>query len=243
MDLCQHPRPKCHHDPDWQCRSLRSAWTQWLRGPRMPTRPQGPCQIPGSLTTLNGNKNLEHHHRPDCGWATDPGMAPATARSRWCHGPGWECHSGLYSLSSSTALEYELCHRWQPRYWSFVYPLVATWVTDINPDPGYSRTTVPDSRPQLQSMARCDHGPSLPHRSHRLTWPKNFSLWSLIITSARCSKKADQGRGGQSTASGAWLVCVDVLPADPCAVLKDWVVLRGETSQIVPVKLPYSLEN
>lgn len=44
-------------------------------------------------------------------------------------------------------------------------------------------------------------------------------------------------------ASRAWLVCVDVLPADLCAVLKDWVVLGGETSQIAAVKLPYSLEN
>lgn len=136
---------------------IQLAWTQRLHGPQMPTRLQGACQIPGILRALNGNKNLGHHHRPGCDWATDPGMAPATAHSRWCHGLGWQCHSGLYGLSSSTALEYQLCHRWQPRYWSFMYPFVATWVMDINTDPGYSRD-------------RCSrHGPWLQSRAHVIT--------------------------------------------------------------------------
>ncbi|KAL6080255.1 hypothetical protein STEG23_010376 [Scotinomys teguina] len=45
------------------------------------------------------------------------------------------CYSGRYGPSSSTALWYQEDHRWKPRSWASVWPLVATWATD-NTDSG-----------------------------------------------------------------------------------------------------------
>ena len=74
-------------------------------------------------------------------------------------------------------------HLWQPRSRTSTWPLVITWVTDINTGPSYSRTTEPGlalgGRPG-QDLTMASSSPPVPHcclvPSPAFSWCKPFGF-------------------------------------------------------------------
>lgn len=71
------------------------------------------------------------------------------------------------------ALKHQHGHKWRPRPWASVWPLVETWITDVNTDPGWGRTqTWPLAAVCSSPPPFIQFGLFLQH----INWPASLSL-------------------------------------------------------------------
>lgn len=90
--------------------------------------------------------NLQWQQEPWISAQVLPETGPQTQTWLWqqlrsiCRPVTAERSSYLFGPSNSTALRYQESHRWRPRSWVSVCPLVATQGVDIRTDSGYNRS-------------------------------------------------------------------------------------------------------
>lgn len=151
--------PRCHRGPRKQRRLPGPAWPLQQHGHHTPTWPQASAHTPNINKVLHSLRNHRYQHRHWLWFDHRPRHGPHLQPwSGQYHGPSSQRRPDPSVPSWGIALRHPHSNRLQQRPKTSAWPMVASWVRDINTDPGCCRTIDTDmilktSPSQVVSMA------------------------------------------------------------------------------------------